>query len=409
MKKISTEEFIKRCTIIHKGKYDYSKTIYYGNKEPVLIICPIHGEFTLTRAGRHLEGCGCPTCGKIAGGKAKKDFSKVMEKRGIHFIEKAKLLNPTYDYSKVKYTGENNNVIIICPLHGEFKQTPHNHISNRNKCPKCNKLGSSQQEKEILKYLKEIYNGNIIENDREILNGKELDIFIPDLKIAIEYDGIYWHNNLNNYFKFEKCLDKGIRLIQITEWEWLYKNKQIKDYLSNILTKPNKIFARKCKIKEISNKEYMDFTNNYHLEGYCPASIRIGLFYNEELVQIMSFNKTKNYFEIIRECSKSGYLIVGGKSKLLKYFERIYSPKIIISYCEKNKFTGNSYIKCGFKLKEESEPSYCYYKNGRRIHKNDYKKEKINFDEDLSEWENMSNNGYMRLFDYGNYVFIKEY
>ena len=166
MKKISTEEFIERCTITHKGKYDYSKTIYHGNKEPILIICPIHGEFILTRAGRHLEGCGCPTCGKIAGGKAKKDFSKVMEKRGIHFIEKAKLLNPTYDYSKVKYTGENNNVIIICPLHGEFKQTPHNHISNKNKCPKCNKLGSSQQEKEILKYLKEIYNGSIIENDR---------------------------------------------------------------------------------------------------------------------------------------------------------------------------------------------------------------------------------------------------
>ena len=409
MKKISTEEFIKRCTIIHKGKYDYSKTIYCGNKEPVLIICPLHGEFILTRAGRHLEGCGCPTCGKIAGGKAKKDFSKAMEKRGIHFIEKAKLLNPTYDYSKVKYTGENNNVIIICPLHGEFKQTPHNHISNKNKCPKCNKLGSSQQEKEILKYLKEIYNGSIIENDREILNGKELDIFIPDLKIAIEYDGIYWHNNLNNYFKFEKCLDKGIRLIQITEWEWLHKNKQIKDYLSNILVKSNKIFARKCKVKEISNKEYMDFTNNYHLEGYCSAFIRIGLFYNDELVQIMSFKKTKKYFEIIRECSKSGYLIIGGKSKILKYFERVYSPKRIISYCEKNKFTGNSYIKCGFKLKEESEPSYCYYKNSRKIHKNDCKKEKIGFDENLSEWENMSNNGYMRLFDYGNYVFTKEH
>ena len=153
----------------------------------------------------------------------------------------------------------------------------------------------------------------------------------------------------------------------------------------------------------------MDFTNNYHLEGYCYASIKIGLFYNEELVQIMSFKKTKKRFEIIRECSKSGYLVIGGKSKILKYFERIYSPKIIISYCEKNKFTGNSYIKCGFKLKEESEPSYCYYKNGRKIHKNDYKKEKISFDENLSEWENISNNGYMRLFDYGNYVFIKEH
>lgn len=79
----------------------------------------------------------------------------------------------------------------------------------------------------------------------------------------------------------------------------------------------------------------MDFTNNYHLEGYRSASIRIGLFYNEELVQIMSFKKTKKYFEIIRECSKSVYLVIGGKSKLLKHFERMYSPKKIISYCKK--------------------------------------------------------------------------
>lgn len=88
--------------------------------------------------------------------------------------------------------------------------------------------------------------------------------------------------------------------------------------------------------------------------------------------------------------------------------ECIHQKKLFL-IVKKNKFTGNSYIKCGFKLKEESEPSYCYYKNGRKIHKNDYKKEKISFDENLSEWENMSNNGYMRLFDYGNYVFIKEH
>lgn len=94
MKKISTEEFIKRCTIIHKGKYYYSKTIYYGNKEPILIICPIHGEFILTRAGRHLEGCGCPTCGKIAGGKAKKRFFQSNGKKRYLLYRKSQTVKP---------------------------------------------------------------------------------------------------------------------------------------------------------------------------------------------------------------------------------------------------------------------------------------------------------------------------
>lgn len=168
-----------------------------------------------------------------------------MQKKGETFIQEAQKLNPTYDYSKVIYTGTNNNVIIICPTHGEFEQTPHNHLYLKTKCPKCSCVGFSNQEKELADYLKTLSSNEIIENDRTILEGKELDILIPSLNIAIEYDGLYWHNNLNNYYKFEKCREKGIRLIQINEWEWKVQNDKIKQYLKSIITGTEKKSFRK--------------------------------------------------------------------------------------------------------------------------------------------------------------------
>ena len=94
----------------------------------------------------------------------------------------------------------------------------------------------------------------------------------------------------------------------------------------------------------------------------------------------------------------------------MKYFERNYKPKSLISYCEKNKFSGDSYLKLGFRLDKENQSDYNYYKGKQKLSHQDCQKSLLEtFDENLSEWENMSNNGYMRLFDYGNYVFIKEY
>lgn len=419
MKKLTTEDFIKKAKEVHGDKYDYSASVYTGNKNPIDIICPIHGKFTQSKASHHLDGSGCPHCGKAVGGRAAKDLSNAFKKREEDFIKKAKILNPSYDYSKVIYTGENKDVIITCPIHGDFEQTPHNHLIG-NKCPKCSHIGFSNQEKEIVDYLKQIYNGTIEENNRTILAGKEIDIYLPEINIGIEYDGMYWHNNVNNYYKYEICRKQNIRLIQITEWEWVYNKEKIKQYLKDTLIETeSKEFARKCTVKEITNEEYKNFTEENHLQSWAPASIKIGLFNkSNELLQIMSFSKSrfdnKEGFEMIRECSKNGYSIIGGKAKLLKYFEKKYNPQRLVSYCEKNKFTGKSYFSCGFKLINESEPGYYYYKNDRKFHRVTFQKHKLkdlleNFDENLSEWENMSNNGYCRMFDYGNFVFVKEY
>lgn len=131
----------------------------------------------------------------------------------------------------------------------------------------------------------------------------------------------------------------------------------------------------------------------------------------------MSFGKSrysKDSFEMIRECSKAGYSVVGGKSKLLSYFEKNYNPDSIVSYCEKNKFSGISYLKCGFSLERESDPGYSYYKNNQKFSRVSFQKFKLKdkletFDPNLTETENMLLNGYYKLYDYGNFVFIKHY
>ena len=356
--------------------------------------------------------------------KSKRRWKNIEDELSQIHNNKYKYLKEELDFIKSGNADRDFKMHIECPKHGIFEQTFIDHRCGSG-CRKCGIEGrpvinTSKGEKEIVEFIKSIYSGEIITNDRKILNGKEIDIYIPDLNLAFEYDGIFWHNNINNSYKFEECKAKGIRLIRITESEWITKNNKIKNFIkSSFGVFDKKFFARKCEIKEINNIAYRNFCEENHLQGYSPASVKIGLFYENELIQIMSFAKPRFSkdieWELIRECSKMNYSIVGGKRKLLKYFERKYNPKSLISYCEKDKFSGKSYYEAGFKLDRESQPSYNYfYKHDFvPLSRLTFQKCKLknlleDFDENLSEWENMSNNGYMRLFDYGNYVFIKK-
>lgn len=280
------------------------------------------------------------------------------------------------------------------------------HEYAKNTCPVCFPKNISQGEKEIKEFIKSIYTGRVVSNDREVLKGKELDIYLPDLKIAIEYDGVYWHNNINNYFKYEECKTKGIKLIHIIENTWLQKKDIVKSVLKTYLGfEPKKYYARKCKVKEIDDKTYKKFCEENHLQGYSTASVKLGLYSDSELVQIMSFSnfdKTIEEYEIIRECSKINCGIIGGKQKLLKYFERKYSPKGIISYCWKDYFSGESYINSGFILIKETAPNCFYTKNNLSPLKS-----RKNLKEGFSEYENIKNDSYLKIFDYGSFVFKK--
>ena len=290
------------------------------------------------------------------------------------------------------------------------------------RCLKCYPFthGYSGMEKELVEFCRHYFT-NLIENDKTLIAPYELDIVIPDKKIAIEFNGSYWHSAQagkdKNYHlnKTELCESKGYRLIHIFEWEWITKQEIIKEKLKAILgVEQEKVYARKCIVKEISVKEKNEFLNKYHIQGEDKSKIKLGLFYNNELVAVMTFGSSrfnKNYdWELIRYASRAGYQILGGAGKLLAYFRKHY-PGLIITYADRRFSQGNMYKKLGFKLEKISKPSYFWVKNDLILSRFQTQKHKLikllgqNFDKNNSEVKNLINNNFYQIFDCGTLVY----
>lgn len=366
------------------------------------------GNWTKTDSGKE----------KLRSIKLKECFDRRNSLKHIEY-EKSIILKRGYEIASI-LKDENNEAYFVLKCKNCGEQFEWHMVKDvyRPYCKKCFKAPYSKLEKELASYLSSFI--EIEENNRSILNGKEIDIFIPSRNIAIEFDGLYWHNNVDNSFKFEECRKKGIRLVRITECEWKSQNAKIKSYLKSLLgIYDTKAQARKCQVREITADIYKSFLNENHLQGYVPSSIKLGLFHDESLIEVVGFSKSrfsKKYeWELSRECSKNGVQVVGGKSKLLRYFERKWQPKNLLSYCEKDKFSGVSYEKCGFVLDHESPPNYTYFKDSYEpMSRLQFQKSKLkelfkDYDSSLTEWENMEAHGYMRLFDYGQFVYVKNY
>jgi len=251
--------------------------------------------------------------------------------------------------------------------------------------------GTSNGEHEIKEYIQSIYKEKIIFNDRKQLSGKELDIYLPELNIAFEFNGIYWHSELHkekeyHHQKYLQCKTKNIQLIQIYEDEWTDKQDIVKSRINNLLNKSNKIYARKCDVRSVDFKECKEFLNLNHIQGSVNSSINIGLYYNNELVSIMTFGKPRkglkyktenNTYELYRFCSKLNTSIIGGASKLFKYFI-LNNPDIneIFSYSSLE-WPGNVYEKLGMTLDNISNFSYWYIVGKKRISRHIYNKQNL--------------------------------
>lgn len=254
---------------------------------------------------------------------------------------------------------------------------------------------------------------NKIANTRKIITPYELDIYLPDYNLAIEYDGIYYHSDKKSDYHLMKtnlCNSKGIQLFHIFDFDNLDIWKSI---ILNKLKMNNKIQARKCIIKELEYSKVKNFLNDNHLQGACISSINLGLYYNEELVEVMTFSKPrfdKNYdYELIRLCTKKFNYVTGGASKLFNYFKKKYNGTII-SYANKRFSNGNIYETLGFKKIKESKPNYWYVRDGEVLSRYKCQKHKLedlleDYNPELSEFDNMSNNGYLRIYDCGNIVY----
>lgn len=408
--KSTNEDFIKKSKKIHGDKYDYSKVQYVNARVKINLICKKHGVFSI-RPTNHLSGVGCSEC------SIEKNSLNLKKNNDVFLNELILMHGDKYDYSKVEYINSNTKVKIICPIHGEFEQIANDHRIGKG-CSKCSNI-ISKPEKKLMDFLLEM-GINYLPNDRLFLGGKELDILIPSHNIAIEYNGIYWHSELfksNNYHlnKTNICELKGIKLIHIFEDEWLFKEEIVKSRIKNILgLTENKIFGRNCIIKEVSSKESKEFLEKNHVQGNINSKIKLGLYYKDELVSLMTFGNLRRSlglysfsggYELFRFCNKLNTNVIGAASKLLKYFINNYNPNEIITYADRRWSTGGLYEKLGFEFIHNSKPNYFYVFNNIRKNRFGFRKDvliKEGYDSNKSEHQIMLERGIYRIYDCGS-------
>jgi len=380
------------------------------------------------------------TIAKEIAKKAKKSLSKIDPNTGLTGYQKKSLKTTLSlrknNYQKLynnfnngyillttenEYINQNNDLITYKHNCGEIRKSSHQYI----RCIKCYPYNKSIAENQVLEFCQSL-SPNIISNSRSIIKPLELDIYIPNHNLGIEYNGLFWHSSYSidtedkNYhlIKTKLCREKNIQLLHIfeNEWENSQKREIWKSIIKNKLNKSQKIFARKCEIKEISSKESKEFLENNHLQGQCNSSINIGLYYKDELVSLMTFGKSrfnkKVDWELLRFCNKLNYYVIGGASKLFKNFLKEHTGSII-SYADMRYSTGKLYKNLGFEFSHISSPNYWYFKNNTFKLKSriKYQKHKLKnkldiFNSNLSEWQNMKLNGYNRIFDCGNQTWI---
>ena len=320
-----------------------------------------------------------------------------------------------------------NNFINKCSIHGEV-EIPKKLFSNRKLlgtelCLKCNPIDTNISGKEILlrKIISELYDGEIINSYK--LDRKEIDIYLPELNLGFEFNGLRWHSELfrdKNYHidKTNLCNNHNITLIHIFEDDFDYKLDIIKSIIRNKLGKSIKIYGRKTEIKRITKKDIVEnFLNENHLQGFVNSNINYGLYYNNELVSMMTFMKVRKvlsktnedgYYELVRFCNKLNYSVVGGASKMFKLFLKEFSPKNVISYCDISWASGDLYEKLGMEYAGLTKPNYYYIVNGKRENRIKYQKHKLvkeGYDEKLTEHQIMINRNISRIYNCGNKIF----
>ena len=204
-----------------------------------------------------------------------------------------------------------------------------------------------------------------------------------------------------------------VDIFHIWEDDWIYKQDIIKSMIKNKLGLSNKIYARKCEVRLVNAVETKKFLNDNHLQGYVASKYKLGLYFNNELVSLMTFGKSrnkKNQMELLRFCNKLNTSVIGGASKLFKSFLRQYHTEFntLISYANKDHSNGNLYHKLGFKYVKDTKPGYHWVVDGIRENRFKYRKSELvkkGFNSELSESEIMHSLGYYRIYNTGNIYF----
>ena len=411
----TTKGFIDECRKVHGNLFDYSKIKYTLAHHKIVVVCKKHGDFSIL-AYQHLQGQGCRKC---AYEKRADKFSMTREE----FLKRAKeAFGCDYSYQLPNFKRGNQRLKVKCREHGVFKTRTLTFLRSAG-CPKCYPASPiSKPQRKLQLFLEQ--KGLKVQSNYKMSNRKHIDIYLPEYKVGIEVNGIYWHSDkhrpeLYHYKKSLQAKREGIQLLHFWDYEIQEKFDLVCSMIRAKIGKNKRIGARETYVKEISNAQANGFLEKSHLQGKCFAKVCLGLFMGDEtLVSVMTFGKPrfnkKFEWELIRFASLPNYSVSGAASKLMHHFVIRYSPESMLSYANLRFSQGNLYKTLGFEYAGKSSPNYSYYKGSSVVSRYKAQKKKLpnlltNFNKDLSEYENMLLNGYKRVYDCGNLIYTKEF
>lgn len=419
---VECEEYQKSIDNASTLSLEYQKRGYIlcaflirNTAHPVTAVCPV-GHPHVSYPNNFLKGQNCSVCAN----NQKKFYQDVEESISA---EGYKLLASEYSDNK-------SPLPVVCDSGHNVYDTTWDKWYDGHRCPQC---AYTKGEGEVGEFLKS-HGISYLYNDLKILNGKQLDFYLPDYKVAIEYNGLYWHSEdllterlkrkdinpevaryrakLYHKFKRDECHRQGIRLFTIFENEWLEKGPQVRAFILGTLKVHQKVvYARNCKLEVLENAIARDFLSKHHWQG-SPSSINLalGLFHGSELLQIMSFgnhprqNVSKEEILLNRFCSRSGVKVIGGASKLFKHALKMLPKGDIITYADLRYASGGVYEALGFKLKSVLGPDYAYFK-GQKIFSKQSMKKKPGEGEMIPERKLRESQNYRVIWDCGKHVY----
>ena len=402
----------------------------YGKNSGVL-----HDEITAKRIATSLENWHCTHPSKNPK-VIEKIIKTNLKNRGVSFPLQDKSvalkvsnthLNKKFVNNKTKLRFENstflNRAVCYFGIKSLASQMQLSELVLRKQLKKFNIfIPKSQFEIEMQLFVKQLGISNVQYNTWSILKTHEIDVYFPEYDLAIELNGAYWHSEQRNRGKkyhLQKtigCNKKGIHLLHIldTEWNNSTTNAIWKSIISHKLNKSNRIYARKCKFKEVPMNEAKEFFDQNHLQGFRGGNLKYGLYHDDTLVQCVILGKSrynKNAeWELIRMASKQNTAVIGGFSKLIAHLDKSF-----VTYADKRYASGIGYVNIGCTRLNDTPPGYSYVINGVVKSRINFQKHKLKdklkiFNSQLTEYENMLINGYDRIWDCGHmtYTYIQK-
>lgn len=428
VKRIDTEEYVRRAMEAHKGEnLDYSKTVYRGMHEKVCVICrelrpdgTEYGEFWQD-AKAHLNGSTHPDLARDRNSARQRYTTE-------EFVELAKAAHPDcdYDYGEVDYKGSQEKVKVFCNRkggngkpHGMFLATPDNFLVGKG-CPKCGNHYSAGEDEICEAIGRRLPEGEkVMMHDRSVLGGLELDIYVPSRKFAVEFDGLAWHGEKRgkdrryHLSKTERCARNGITLFHVFEDEWKGKKDIVTDKILHSMgldTGKSKVDARKCTVERMDGRrdETDAFLERNHIQGTCRYTVAYGCFSGDLLIGVCCFTKRLYGYELSRLCTDRDYSCRGCGSRMFKAFVREFSPECVRTFLDRRWSPADGsvmYSAMGFSEECRIAPSYWYTDGFTRRHRFLFRKMKLSkwygFPMSMTEKEMTERLGLDRVWDCG--------